>query len=144
MLGPIRIAAALIDDGQGRILLVRKRGTALFMQAGGKIDAGETPFEALVRELTEELCFAPTPDEAHWLGDFTAIAANEPGRMLEAQLFHVRAHGRTFVPAAELDEVIWIPIADAALLPLAPLTRDQVLPLARMLAQPCGARDIRE
>jgi hypothetical protein len=39
----IRIAAALIDDGAGRILLVRKFGTEWFMQAGGKIEKCERP-----------------------------------------------------------------------------------------------------
>ena len=35
----VRIFAALIDDDLGRLLLVRKAGTASFMQAGGKIEA---------------------------------------------------------------------------------------------------------
>jgi 8-oxo-dGTP pyrophosphatase MutT (NUDIX family) len=42
----IRIAAALIDDDSGRMLLVRKAGTPWFMQAGGKIEPGETPFRS--------------------------------------------------------------------------------------------------
>jgi 8-oxo-dGTP pyrophosphatase MutT (NUDIX family) len=37
----INIVAALIIDGAGRVLLVRKRGTDAFMQPGGKRDAGE-------------------------------------------------------------------------------------------------------
>ena len=51
----IRIAAALIDDGAGNLLLVRKTGTQWFMQAGGKIEAGETALYALQRELDEEI-----------------------------------------------------------------------------------------
>jgi len=43
----IRIAAALLTDARGRLLLVRKRGTAWFMQPGGKIEPGEQPFDAL-------------------------------------------------------------------------------------------------
>lgn len=33
------------------MLVVRKRGTKTFMQAGGKIEAAETPYDALAREL---------------------------------------------------------------------------------------------
>ena len=33
----ISVVAALIRDGDGRVLLVRKRGTAAFMQPGGKL-----------------------------------------------------------------------------------------------------------
>ena len=38
----ISVVAALIRDEAGRVLLVRKRGTAGFMQPGGKRDAGES------------------------------------------------------------------------------------------------------
>lgn len=129
----IVIAAALIDDGSGRLLLVRKRGTAAFMQAGGKIEAGETPFEALARELGEELNFTPREEEARYLGRFSAPAANEPERSVEAHLFHVRAQAACFRIGAELEEAIWVSPDVSEALPLAPLTRDYVLPLAREL-----------
>jgi 8-oxo-dGTP diphosphatase len=70
----LRIAASLIDDNYGRVFLVRKRGTAAFMQAGGKIEDGESPLEALVRELTEELHFTPSENEAKFLGRFSCAA----------------------------------------------------------------------
>lgn len=37
----IRISAAIIRDEAGRFLLVRKRGSEIFFQPGGKIDDGE-------------------------------------------------------------------------------------------------------
>ena len=51
----ILLAAAYITNSEGQILLVRKRGSAYYMQAGGKLEAGETPLQALQRELDEEL-----------------------------------------------------------------------------------------
>lgn len=48
---PIRIAAAVIADAKGRILLVRKRSSFFFMQPGGKREEGETALETLAREL---------------------------------------------------------------------------------------------
>jgi 8-oxo-dGTP diphosphatase len=53
--GTIEIVAALICDQAGRVLLVRKRGTAAFMQPGGKRDPGEDDIAALSREIAEEL-----------------------------------------------------------------------------------------
>jgi 8-oxo-dGTP pyrophosphatase MutT (NUDIX family) len=136
MSGRICIAAALIDDGRGWVFLVRKRGTIAFMQAGGKIEPGETPFDALARELTEELDFTPKREEARFLGTFASDAANEPGHSLEAHLFHIRVRGREFRPASELEEAVWVPIEAASKLALAPFTRDHVLPLAGALTRP--------
>ena len=52
---PIRIVAAVIADGSGHVLLVRKHGSSTFIQPGGKREPGETSEAALVRELQEEL-----------------------------------------------------------------------------------------
>jgi 8-oxo-dGTP diphosphatase len=123
----IRIAAAVIVDGEGRTLLVRKRGTGAFMQAGGKVAMGETPAEALSRELREELdCGLAEPPRP--LGCFHAAAANEPGRRVRAELFAVMLDGDVR-PAGEIAEAIWHDPDDLVSIMLAPLTRDHVLPL---------------
>jgi len=132
-MAPIRIAAALIDDGEGRMLLVRKTGTTAYMQAGGKIEPGEAPIEALRRELAEEIGLVPT-QEPRPLGRFEAPAANEPGRIVEAELFHLTAAHQP-AAAAEIAEAKWVPILEAAALPLAPMTRTHVLPIALKLLQ---------
>ncbi|MDD2090060.1 NUDIX domain-containing protein [Pseudomonas guariconensis] len=126
----IRIAAALLIDPQGRTLLVRKRGTQAFMQPGGKIDAGESPKAALVRELHEELGLRLDPAQAVYLGQFSAPAANEPGFEVQAELFRVDS-AEDVAPAAEIEEVVWLATDQATDLELAPLTRDLILPLYR-------------
>jgi len=124
----IRIAAALLCGEDGRTLLVRKRGTAAFMQAGGKIERHEEPVAALVRELREELGLVVHPSEPVHLGRFTAPAANEPGSTVEAELFRLDITSQV-MPAAEIEEIAWVVLSSAADLPLAPLTRAHVLPL---------------
>jgi 8-oxo-dGTP diphosphatase len=131
----IRIAAGLIVDHTGRVLLVRKRGTQTFMQAGGKIEPHETPAQALARELEEELGIRVAPDAPEYLGEFTAQAANETDHIVTAACFYLRADFDVS-PAREIEEVVWV-APDGANLPLAPLTRDHLLPLARQrLGQP--------
>ncbi|KAB2897185.1 MAG: NUDIX domain-containing protein, partial [Dokdonella sp.] len=50
----IRTVAAVIADDAGRVLLVRKRGSRIFIQPGGKPVAGEDALATLARELAEE------------------------------------------------------------------------------------------
>lgn len=131
----IHIAAALLIGPDGRTLLVRKRGTQAFMQPGGKIDAGESASEALARELEEELGLRIDPANAGYLGSFAAPAANEPGFEVRCELFEVRINVEV-VPAAEIEEVVWISADSHSDLSLAPLTRDTILPIYRsMLAE---------
>ena len=125
------IAAAILINANGQMLTVRKRGTVEFMQPGGKIDAGETPVEALARELSEEIDVA-LPDHFSEHGVFRAPAAHQPGRIVEAHVFAFR-HDRPVHPAGEIEELAWVDPDTASDLPLAALTRDFMLPLARNL-----------
>jgi 8-oxo-dGTP diphosphatase len=74
------VAVALIDT-EGRVLLAQrpegKSLAGLWEFPGGKVEAGETPEAALIRELTEELgietkssCLAPLTFASHSYDDF--------------------------------------------------------------------------
>ncbi|GAA3809991.1 NUDIX hydrolase [Cellulomonas soli] len=117
----LHVAAALIVDDAGRYLLVRKRGTTAFMQAGGKIEPGEEPHDAVVREVAEELGVTVTPEQVRPLGHHDAPAANEPGHRISAHVFAVDGVVGA-VPTAEIAEAVWVDLEQAARLPLAPLT----------------------
>ncbi len=124
----LRVAAAIVSDENGRTLLVRKAGSASFMQAGGKIEPGESALDALARELSEEIGLVLDPDHTEYIGSFRAEAANEPNTVIRAEVF---ALVTSAVPmaAGEIEELVWIDEIDAGGLDLAPLTRDTILPL---------------
>lgn len=122
----LKIAAAVVSDSTGRLLLVRKRNTSFFMQPGGKIDAGETALEALCRELNEELGLIVNSDRLSPLGLYSAPAANEPSVMLDAYLFSLVLDERV-TAAAEIAEAKWVTREEAWQLPLAPLTKEHIV-----------------
>lgn len=126
----IRVVAAVIVDEHGRVLLVRKRGTMAFMQPGGKLMPGETAVEAVHRETAEELGVAATASATRGLGRHVAEAANEPGHMVEAELFSVSVEGEPRA-LAEIDQIAWVDPAAPGDIELAPLTRDVVFGLLR-------------
>ncbi|WP_182085381.1 NUDIX domain-containing protein [Aureimonas sp. ME7] len=136
----IRIAAALVMRSDGATLLVRKRGTSAFMQPGGKIDGAEAPIDALRRELLEEVGLSIAPEDAEYLGCFSAPAAYEAGCTVSADLFRL-ASDAPVEARSEIAEARWIRGEAALDLPLAPLTRDVVLSLIARGDQAVSARE---
>lgn len=77
----VHVVAAVLIDRDGRVLLAQrpegKKLAGLWEFPGGKIETGETPEAALVRELHEELgietaegCLAPLTFVSHRYDDF--------------------------------------------------------------------------
>ena len=77
----VLVVAVALVDADGRVLLAKrpagKSMAGLWEFPGGKVDAGETPEVALIRELYEELgidtkqsCLAPLTFASHTYDDF--------------------------------------------------------------------------
>ncbi len=125
------VAACALVDSDGRVLLSRRpEGRAmagLWEFPGGKLESGETPEQALIRELREELgidvaqaCLAPLAFASHDYGTFHLLMP----------LFVCR-RWKGFVQARESQTLAWVgadrlgeyemPAADK---PLVPVLRD--------------------
>jgi 8-oxo-dGTP diphosphatase len=121
----IEVVTAIIRRRDGRVLVVRKRGTVEFMKPGGKREPGEDDLTALARELDEELGCRLV--EATALGEFEAPAAHQAGFTVRASVYLARVEGE-IVPGAEIEEIAWIDPRAPGDRPLAPLLTEAVLP----------------
>lgn len=129
----ILVSAVALIDKDGRILIAKrpdgKSMAGLWEFPGGKVELGETPEQALVRELSEELgiktwnsCLAPMTFASHAYEDFHLL-------ML---LFVCRKWEGIVIPKEE-QELKWVysnelknypmPPADK---PLIPILRDWI------------------
>lgn len=125
--GLIETVAAVIGDEMGRVLLVRKRGSEIFIQPGGKREPGEESLATLARELREEIGVRMDPASAVRLGEFEERAVHEAGMRVRAEAFVVRIEGRPSA-GAEIAELAWIDPRDPGAVNVAPLSRRHILP----------------
>ena len=127
----VYVAAAVLVDRDGRVLLAqRPEGKAfagLWEFPGGKIDAGETPDAALVRELREELgietgesCLAPLTFVSHRYDTFHLVMSVFAIRVWKGTPAAQEHQALAWVFAKDLDKYD-MPAAD---LPLIPILKD--------------------
>jgi len=127
----VLVAAVALIDKEGRVLLAQrpegKSMAGLWEFPGGKIEAGETPEQALVRELEEELgintwesCLAPLTFASHKYEDFHLLMPLFACRKWKGIPTGVEGQKLAWVRANRLREYP-MPAAD---IPLIPVLRD--------------------
>ncbi len=126
----VRVVAGVIEDARGRILLAQRTGASdlagLWEFPGGKIDPGESPEAALVRELDEELGIQAEVGDA-----LITVPQAYPDKRLTLDVRHVKtwqgsARGR------EGQALLWVPPRKLASYRMPPADR----PVVAALQQP--------
>jgi 8-oxo-dGTP diphosphatase len=126
----IHVVAAVITDVRGRVLLARRTAGRDLAGAwefpGGKVDPGETAYQALERELHEELGIridAVTP--------LIAVPQAYPTKRLILDVYRVDAY-RGKPQGREKQALAWSPLEKLSTYPMPPADR----PVVALLTQP--------
>lgn len=126
----IPVVAVALMDAWGRVLMQRRRlGAAhggLWEFPGGKIESGESPMDAAIRELAEELGIDLRADD---LAPLTFAAL--PGEACVI-LFYMCRNWSGEPRCLVADELRWVAAAKLAELPMPPLDVPLAAALARM------------
>jgi len=113
----IEVVAAIIHDDEGHIFATQ-RGYGDFKDwwefPGGKMEAGETPEEALVREIREELSTEISVDEFLYTVDYDYPQFHLTMHCylcsLVTEALHLNEHeAAKWLAKDELDSVDWLP-----------------------------------
>ncbi|MCX5358400.1 NUDIX hydrolase [Streptomyces sp. NBC_00124] len=133
-----RLAAYAVCIQDGRVLLARHvppEGGSSWTLPGGKVEHGEDPFDAVIREVTEETGYVAVVDRL--LGvDSRVIPAASARAGIEHQnvgiFYRVRITGGRLRPEpnGEIAESVWTPFADVAA-----LRRSSLVDIGLALAQ---------
>ena len=127
----VHVSAVALVDTDGRVLLAQrpegKPMAGLWEFPGGKIETGETPEQALIRELHEELaidtaesCLAPIGFASHSYDDFHLLMPLFICRKWQGIVAPKEGQQLKWVYAKELRDYP-MPAAD---IPLIPILRD--------------------
>ncbi|MDB5365940.1 MAG: 8-oxo-dGTP diphosphatase MutT [Rhodospirillales bacterium] len=127
------VAAVALVDPDGRVLLAErpagKQLAGLWEFPGGKVDPGETPETALIRELAEELgitvekaCLAPFTFASHAYESFHLLMP----------LYVCRVWEGTVQPL-EAQRLAWVKVGDMDAYPMPPADKPLVAMLRDLL-----------
>lgn len=122
---PILVVAVALIDAQGRILLQRRRlGSehgGLWEFPGGKVEAGETPKTAALREIEEELAVRLDPARLVPVMFASDAAAPPPPRRSYVILLYTCRFWQGEAECRDGEEIRWYAADELAALEMPPL-----------------------
>lgn len=100
-----KAAGIIIQDR--KTLAVNSNHKPVYVQPGGKLEAGETAHQALIRELKEEISIDVDERDLEYIGTFSADAVNDPGQRVHMQVFIVKKWEGAIKKDGNIDNLLW-------------------------------------
>jgi 8-oxo-dGTP diphosphatase len=126
-----KAAGVIIKDR--KLLVTRSKQKLVFMSPGGKIEPGESPIQALIRELNEELQIKVEEKDLSPLKTFTAPASGNEQDQLIMDVFMINHFEGNPTPDNEIEEVAWISTSFPKQMKIGSIFEHEVIPLLKSM-----------
>ncbi len=103
---------AWIELVDGQILMTRSKGKSKYYIPGGKRDPGESDWEALSREIKEELNVSLDQESTSFMGVFQAQADGKAEGVEVKMTCYTGKYRGNLKPSMEIEEITWMTTKD--------------------------------
>ena len=121
----IKVGLAVLEGD--KLLLVRKKGSQVFILPGGKPEGSEEEVDTLRREIMEELGCGVSDEGLESLGAFSDIAAGSTKATVTVLLYRGTLVGEA-TPQSEIEEIRWYSPIDGSTIAVAPSLGNLIVP----------------
>jgi len=111
-----------------RLLIARKKGESHFIALGGRIEKGETPKQALIRELKEEVCIKVREKDLKEFGTFTHPVFYDTARTIKMHVFTVSTWEGELKASNEIEEIRFVNSKEAKEITIGSIVAEEVVP----------------
>lgn len=109
-------------------LLERSKNKEFFIEPGGSIEEGETPKQALVRELWEELTIEVKESDLEPFGTFYDAAAGQEHLRIRMDVFMVKKWTGSISASHEVQDLVWVTSDLPAEMKVGSIFKNEILP----------------
>lgn len=121
-----KAAGVIIKDR--KILVVKSNRNDYFIAPGGKIEIGESPQQALIRELKEELQIVVSDFDLFEFGTFTHPAAGKNDKIVCMEVFIVKNWIGDINPDHEIIQTLWLSSIDPNNIEVGSVIKHEIIP----------------
>lgn len=112
-----------------KVLLERHGGKDIYIVPGGKLEAGESAQEALIRECEEEFHIAVKEIDLEYVGKFASRATHNPDKIVQIETFIIKKWQGEITLDDGIEGIVWVNAKTMKDYNVSDIAENNILPL---------------